>query len=73
MDNEGVVMGTQSEKQSFFGCRLTYQGNVLYCSRHRTFEENRKTVIEAMEVLVGFKISLEELAENGKIEEYRSR
>lgn len=57
----------------FAGCKLTYQGNVLYCSRHRTFKENRGTTIEALRVLVGFEIPEEEIMEFGKIEPYRSR
>ena len=30
------------------GCKVTYHGNVLYCSLHRTFEANLRACLVAL-------------------------
>lgn len=39
--------------QEFSGIRLKFQGNVLYCARHRLAEDNLETAQEALCLLIG--------------------
>ena len=54
-------------------CRITYQGNVLRCARHKTTKENYRTAIDALNLLLGYPLTDEEFEENnGKVEVFRS-
>lgn len=46
--------------ESSYGARVKYQGNVLLCSQHRTFAENLRTCLEALEHLTGIPVAIEE-------------
>jgi len=55
------------------GCRIIYQGNILCCTRHKTTEENRRTVINALNLLLGFPLTDRQFKENnGRIEIFKS-
>jgi hypothetical protein len=58
---------------SFQGARVKFQGNVLYCSEHRTFGENVEVCFQALSLITG--CSVTELSQNTEgitVEAYRS-
>ena len=54
------------------GCKLTFHGNVLYCSLHRSFDQNLRACLVALAYITGAPI--EELRADPmlRIERYRS-
>jgi len=57
----------------YMACRIIYQGNILYCVRHKTTEENCRTAKNALNLLLGFPLTGKQFEENnGKIEIFRS-
>ncbi len=56
------------------GARLTYGLTRLYCARHRTFQENAQTALDALMLLTG--LTVKELMSGDEpeltIEAYRS-
>ena len=50
---EVIDRGTAQALPAMPGARITYGLTRLYCSRHRTFQENAQTAMDALVLLTG--------------------
>ena len=56
------------------GCKLVFNGNVLYCAIENNFEANLTRCIKAIQQLTGFEITLDQIIDlDGKCERYTER
>ncbi len=56
----------------FPGARVTFFGNILYCSHYRTFDENVFACMQALSLLTGMSITELSQSEEIKVEAFRS-
>lgn len=52
------------------GARVTYEGNIIRCARHRTFAENLTAALAALEHVTG--VNFDDIPVDMSVEMYRS-
>ena len=56
----------------FPSARVQFLANVLYCSHHRTFDENLFACMQALSLITGMSIAELSQSEEIKVEAFRS-